>query len=221
MGTEQFDPALLQPQPQGVAVSRLVLDEPLRLRPRTARDGSRDSYLLERRLDERDFRRGHWGNVNSQRYTLAVCHHHELYTLPRSVLPMSMPIFAGEKASSLNASSHDRMPSSSSSPRNFLQRSRQASASSHSSNRRQHVAGDGYCAGKSFQRAPLRSTHRMPSKQRRSSTRLRPSLFEDCRFGLSGSIFGHYSSVSLDGWRLIERLLSISLVVVSPCGSRI
>lgn len=56
MRTDQLDPSLFQPQTQGVAVGRLVVDEPSRLRPRKARAGSRDGYLLERRLDERDFR---------------------------------------------------------------------------------------------------------------------------------------------------------------------
>ena len=82
------------------------------------------------------------------------------------------------------------------------------------------VAGEGYRSGRSFHRAPLRSTHRMPSKQRRSSTRLRPPFFEGFRFGMSGSILDHCSSVSSDAWRLIERLLSISLVAASPCRAQ-
>jgi hypothetical protein len=184
MRTDQLDPTLLEPQPQGVAVGRLVVDEPSRLRPRAARAGSRYGYLLERRLDERDFRRGRWGNANSQRYTPVVCQHHELCTLSAfGCADVGAPCSAGENFPSLNVSSHDRMPSSSSSPRNFLQRSSQTPASSHSCSRRQHVAGDGYCARRSFRRAPLRSTHRMPSKQRRSSTRLFPRCLKAFTLG--------------------------------------
>jgi hypothetical protein len=112
------------------------------------------------------------------------------------------------------------MPSSSICPRDSLQRPSQTPASSHFWTRRQYVAGEGYCSGRTFDRAPLRSTHRVPSKQRRSSTRLRPPFFECFRFGMSGSIFDHCSSVSSDAWRLIDRLLSISLVVASRCRAQ-
>jgi hypothetical protein len=218
MRIDQFDPVLLQPQPRRVAVGRLVVDQPSWLHPRTARARSRNSYLLERRLDERDFRRGRWGNTNSCRYTPAVCHHHELCTLSAfGFADVGVHCFAGENVPSLNVSSDDRMRSSSNSRKHFLQRSSQTPASSHSCSRRKHVAGDGYSAGRSSHRAALRSTHRMPSKQRRSSTRFRPPFLEGFRFGVSGSIFDHCSSVSSDAWRLVERLLSISLVVASPC----
>ena len=106
MRTDQLDPALPEPQPQGVAVGRLVVDEPSRLRSRATGAGSRDGYLLERRLDEPDFRRGRWGNANSQRYTPAVCHHHELCTLSAfNCADVGAPFFAGENVPSLNVSS--------------------------------------------------------------------------------------------------------------------
>ena len=175
MGTNQFNPTLPQAAPQCVAVSSLVVNEPSRILARPTWTRSRDGYLLERRLDERDFRWRRWGNANSQRYTPAVCHHHELCTLSAfGFADGGEPFSAGENVPSLNVSSHDRMPSSSSSPRNLRQRSSQKAASSHSCSRRQHVARDGYCSRRSFHRALLRSTHNMPLKQRRASTRSRP-----------------------------------------------
>jgi hypothetical protein len=68
--------------------------------------------------------------------------------------------------------------------------------SSQSRSRRQQVLGEGYDAGKSFHRAPLRNTHRMPSKHRRLSIRLRPPFGDRCTGGNSGSIFAHWASVN-------------------------
>jgi hypothetical protein len=77
----------------------------------------------------------------------------------------------------------------------------------HSTKRRQQVAYDGNLGGMSFQRAPLRSSHRMPSKQARGSAFGRPpwglgrplekrsaissqcsSLSSGCKSFVSGSI---------------------------------
>jgi hypothetical protein len=46
----------------------------------------------------------------------------------------------------------------------------------HSFSRRQHVQYEGNWCGKSFHRAPERSTHRMPSRQGRGATRGRPPV---------------------------------------------
>jgi hypothetical protein len=112
MRTDQLNPALLEPQPHGVAVGGLVVDQSSWLRPRTAWAGSQDGYLLERRLDERDFRRGRRGNPNSQRYAPAIRHHHEPCALSSfGCADINAPFFAGENVPSLNVLAHDRMPS--------------------------------------------------------------------------------------------------------------
>jgi hypothetical protein len=110
MRTDPLNSALLEPQPQGVAVGGVVVDQPPWLRPRTAWAGSRDGCLLERRLDERDFGGGRWGNATSQTHPPAVCRHHEICTLSAfGFADVGAPFFAGENAPSLNALAHDRM----------------------------------------------------------------------------------------------------------------
>jgi hypothetical protein len=54
---------------------------------------------------------------------------------------------------------------------------------SHSVSRRQQVLGEGYCSGRSRQRAPLLRTHNIPSRQARSSAAGRPPRGERLRSG--------------------------------------
>ena len=70
--------------------------------------------------------------------------------------------------------------------------------------RRQQVTGLPYSGGTSFQRAPVRSTQRMPLIVRRSSTRGRPSRFSR---GKSGSMCAHGCSVK-----------SVSRIRTTSCG---
>jgi hypothetical protein len=151
--------------------------------------------------------RGRTGKLNSQRNTLAACHHHPLRTLSAFGLSDACaPFFAGAKEPSAKVSSQFRRPESSSSPRNFRQMLSHTSSSSQSLSLRQQVLGDGYCAGRSFQRAPDRSTHKIPSKQRRSSARRRPPAAERLTLGNKGSIFFHCSSVSSESCRDMKRI---------------
>src|SRR5262249_52690041 len=122
------------------------------------------------------------------------------------------PFLAGAKLPSAKVSSQSIRPCSSSSSRNARQIESQTSCSSQSRNRRQQVLGEGYCAGRSFQRAPLRSTQRMPSKQRRSSTRRRPPSGDRLALGSNGSILRQCSSVSSESCRAIKELLSLALL---------
>jgi hypothetical protein len=62
--------------------------------------------------------------------------------------------------------------------------------------RRQHVAGLGYSAGKSRQRAPVLSTHKMPSITARDSVHGRPPRTVRGKRGSSGSILAHCASVN-------------------------
>jgi hypothetical protein len=95
-------------------------------------------------------------------------------------------------------------PASSNSWINAIQACSQTPCSSHSDKRRQQVLGEGYCAGRSFQRAPLRKTHKMPSKHRRFATRLRPPLTEIVGFGKSGSTWTPCASVSSGSCRVMK-----------------
>jgi hypothetical protein len=68
------------------------------------------------------------------------------------------------------------------------------------------VLGDGYRSGKSRQRAPLRSTHRIPSKHARSSAGGRPPRGDRFRFGMKALICSHCSSLTKTSCRrAIER----------------
>jgi hypothetical protein len=137
---------------------------------------------------------------------LAVDHHHPLRTLSAfGLADAGAPFLAGANDPSAKVSAQLSWPFSSNSPRNFRQIVSQTSWSSQSRSRRQQVVGEGYSGGKSFQRAPLRSTQRIPSKTGRLSTGFRPP-FRDClNFGKSGSIFAHCASVSLTMPRAMKR----------------
>jgi len=146
-----------------------------------------------------------------QRYSRAISHHHPLCTL--STLGFSnvfAPFFAGAKLPSMKSSSQLMRPCSLSSSMKACHISRKTPASSHSTNRLQQVLGEGNRSGKSFHRAPLLRTHKMPSKQLRSSARGRPPL--GCStVGIKRLTFSHCSSVSKTSRRPdIARLLSMS-----------
>jgi hypothetical protein len=135
--------------------------------------------------------------VNSQRNTLAVDHHHALRAFPPLSFPdLVAPFFAGAKSASINAFSQRRRPRSSSSPRNVRQTRSHTSCSSHSRSRRQQVDGLGYSTGRSRHRAPLFSTHKIPSMQSRWPMNGRPPCRCFGRGGSSGSIFFHCLSVN-------------------------
>jgi hypothetical protein len=134
------------------------------------------------------------GKGASNRNTLAVDHHHPLRSFAPFGRPNSgPPFFAGAKLPSIKASCQSSAPFSSSMERNFLQTSSQTPCSSHSLSRRQQVDALGYRSGRSFQRAPVRSTQRIPSKTSRLLIAGLPPLgFRFC-FGSSGSSSFHWS----------------------------
>jgi len=203
---DQFDASLLKPLAQRIGVGGLVVDQSPGIFAWPAAS-SRDRDALQRRFDQRRFVRGRRGKLNSQRNTLAACHHHPLRTLSAFGFSDALaPFFAGAKEPSAKVSSQSSRPCSSSSPRNVRQIVSQTSCSSQSRSLRQQVLGEGYCLGRSLHLAPDRSTQRMPSKQRRSSTRRRPPAADDLILGNNGSILFHCSSVSSESCRDIKRI---------------
>jgi hypothetical protein len=137
------------------------------------------------------------GKFDSERHTLAVCHHHKLRTLSAFGLAnLGTPFFAGANVPSAKTSCQSSWPASSNSARNARQMASQTPASSHSRSRRQQVVAEGYSAGRSFQRAPLRSTQRIPSNTSRSSIRRRPPRGDGSSLGNSRLILNHCASVS-------------------------
>lgn len=71
------------------------------------------------------------------------------------------------------------------------------SCSSHCFNRSQQVAGEGYLSGRKRHAEPVRSTHKMPSRQSRLEAQGRPRLsLRRFGSGSSGSINSHCASVN-------------------------
>ncbi len=154
-------------------------------------------YLFQSIFYQRDFRRGRRVQVVPQRNSLAVCHHHPLRTLSAFGLSDAEPPFlAGAKLPSANVSAQLSCPRSSSSLKNDLHALSHTPRSCHSCSLRQHVDGDGYHGGRSFQRAPLRKTHKMPSKHLRSDTLRRPFLPSISGSSTKDAIFFHCFSVN-------------------------
>jgi len=191
---DQLNAFAAQEVSQRVAVAGFVGNEPLRTLLRTSGAASRNGYRLKRSLDERGFcGRGRMKGA-SQRNTLAVDHHHPLRPLtPLRPADRRPPFFAGAKLPSAKASCQSRTPASSSSAKNVLHTRNHVPSSSHIFRRLLQVEGLGYRFGRSFQRAPLRSTHKMPSSTSRLSRHGRPRLLIS---GRRDFIFSHCRSVS-------------------------
>ena len=196
MRANQFDSVFRKPRSQWVGIGCTIVDQSLDSPHRL------DRRLGKCRLDEFDFARGRRGELNSQRKTLAVRHHHKLRPLSTLGLADSVsPFFAGENVPSAKTSAQLIRPSSSSSVRNARQIVSQISASSQSRNRLQQVAGEGNRSGKSLHRAPDLSIQRIPSRTSRVSAGGRPPLGFLFGLGSRGSIFCHWASVKIRSCR--------------------
>lgn len=152
----------------------------------------RDGDFLERAFGQRHFRRAGRGQLASQRNTRAVDHHHPLCALAALGFANSEPPFlAGAKLASRKLSSQSSVPRVSSSDKNARHTLSHTPCFSQRPKRRQQVAALGYSLGRSRHRAPVLSTHKMPSSTRRLSAQGRPRLLSR---GSNGSIFSHCSS---------------------------
>jgi len=205
MRGNQLDAALRQLLPQRVAVVTPIRNQAAGFLARTAR-AMPTPYpdRLERRRDEPDLRGGGRGKVVSQRKTLAVDHPPPLRALPPlGFADFRAPFGAGAKLPSRKDSLHFNGWRSFSSPRKARQIVSQTSCSSQSRSLRQQVEGEGNSSGKSGQRAPLRSIHKMPSKTLRSGDGGRPPRGRGGRWGSKGRSFSHGASVSNRPYRAI------------------
>ena len=199
MGANQLNTASCQSSAQGIGVGGLVVDQPSRIFPWPSPSGSRHGDLLQGRFNQPDFGRGRRVQVVSQRKPLAVCHHHPLRTLSAfGFADTGPPFFAGAKLPSANVSAQSSGPCSSSGPSNARHAFSQMPGASQVRNRRQHVLGEGYRSGRSFHRAPLRNTHKMPSNTGRLAMGLGPPLGDAFGAGRSGAIGAHCASVNSD-----------------------
>ena len=137
--------------------------------------------------------------LRSDRYAVAVDHHHALRTFPATgFADCRAPFLAVTKVASRKASSQSSSRRWSNIDNSFRHAICHTPCSSQLRNRRQQVEPSGYCSGMSRHRAPVRRTHRMPSKQRRFGVqgRPRPSCLR-LGTGNKSSICFHCVSVSI------------------------
>ena len=193
MRADKIYPSFFKIFTQGITIVGIISNQTHRsvFGPNRTLPGS--FYFFKRLVYARDLRRGCRGNGASRRNTLAVDHHHPLRTFTSfGFSDTGPPFFAGAKLPSMNASSQSNNLFSSSSVRNLRHISSQRPLSYQSFSRRQQVAGLGYRLGRSSQRAPLRSTQRIPSKPSRFSVCGLPS-FPGFGLGSKGSSLLHCS----------------------------
>ena len=182
MGTDQVNASFGQPIPQGIRVGRPIIDQSWESTTRTTRSGTRHRNLCQQRLNQGHFVRRRRGKFDSQRHTLAVCHHHKLHTLSAfGFSDQGPPFLAPAKVPSANTSCQSSWPWASNSPKKARPALSHTSASCHSWSRRQQVLKEGYPRGRSTSR---------------SGMRLRPPLGERGGLGNKDSILAHWASVT-------------------------
>lgn len=197
MRTDQLNATFLQSFPQGIAVRCGVINQT----PRLATQHS----FLEQRLDQGDFVRTSARRVDSQRETLAVGKDHDLGPLPAfGLADLCAPFFAEENVPSAKDSSWFTRPWRSSTRTSRAQACCQMPATVQAWWRRQQVEDEGKHLGRSFQRAPLRRIHKMPSTQGRGDFGRRPPCGPTVGFGNRSSIRCHCSSVSSNSGSVVD-----------------
>lgn len=158
---------------------------------------SRKADFINGLLYKRDLMwRGRVGK-NSERNTLAICHHHKLCSLATlGLADVSSPFFAGKNVPSAKHSSQRNRPLWSRVHRNSRHASLRESSSSHWWSLLQTVLAAGKWRGRSFHRAPLRAIQRTASKQARLSAGFWPPFPEVANSDKCGSIKAHWASVT-------------------------
>lgn len=186
---DQVDAALRQPHAQGVAVGRLVVDQPLR-------PAMQDAFG-QQRLDQADLRRTRAVDLRREGQSAAIGQEHELGAFTTLGLTDAVaPFFAAANVPSAKVSCQFTCPRPSSLRSERAQAFSKVPSSLHSFSRRQQVGYEGKVFGKSFHLAPVLSTHRIPSRQGRGGTRGRPPAAVGGSQGNRSSITAHCSSES-------------------------
>ena len=183
MGSHQFNALFLEFFTKTIRIIRFVTDQSLRS----------FTQLLNRFMGQLHFRRTGRVKGHSQRNTLAVCQYHELRALATlGFADFWTPFFADTKVPSIKLSPHWIRFFLSKVSINLRQIFSHVPSSAHILSRLQQVLGLGYLSGKSFQRAPVRRIHKIPSRVSRFFVHGRPGLFN---FGNNGSMYFHCFSV--------------------------
>ena len=161
---DQLNAPLFKFLVQRVAIIGLVTDDPFReLDQKTTFDGFGNQRYFMRRSAV---------HVQGDRKTRAVCNCHDLCALaPLSLSNSRPPFFAGAKEPSINASRMSISPRSRKSSANVRRISSKTPPFDHFWNQRWQVWYGGYRSGRSFQGAPVRRIHKIPSRTSLGSRR--------------------------------------------------
>ncbi len=187
------DTAPAQIMPKASAVIAFVSDQMLGTR---ARPSPRRLYShgFQGGLSQPHFCLLSTVQMQARRHPSALCDQHELCALAAAgQSDSSAPFLAGTKLPSRKACAQSNFCCASKEFRITPHSVSQTPDSSHSFRRRQQVLPGVYSRGTSCQRAPVRSTHSIPSKVLRSSARGLPMRFLG---GKCGSINCHCASLS-------------------------
>ena len=206
VGNNQLCSPLMEAHTQGIRVIAPIGDDSLQMRTRPSPAFARNLHRCDRAFGQPALGQLRGRKLRSDRYAVAVDHHHALRTFPATgFADCRAPFLAATKVASRKASSQSSSRRWSSMDSSFCHALSQTPRSSQLRNRRQHVEPSGYGSGMSRHRAPVRSTHKMPSKHSRlpAQGRPRPSL-RRLGSGNKGSRIFHCFSLNNSGGFLIE-----------------
>jgi len=189
MRADQLDPAGCQSLAEWIAVGGAIVDE--------TPGNVRSDRLVNQRLDQIHLGWAGAVDIHGQRQTASVDKDHELGALAAFGGTNAItPFFAEANVPSAIPSSQSTAPCRSSCLTSLRQAVSQIPSTDQSANRRQQVAYEGKQRGRSFQREPLLSTHRMPSRQSRASALGRPPRGSGGGSGKRSAMSAHCSSSS-------------------------
>src|SRR5579872_5532266 len=206
VGNNQFGSPALETVAQGVGVVTAICNDALQMRSRPSAAFARNLHRGDRTFGQPTLGQLRGRELRSDRYAVAVDHHHALRTLPATCFAdCRAPFLAVTKVASRKASSQSSNRRWSSMDSSFCHALSHTPCSSQLRNRRQQVDPSGYGSGRSRHRAPVRSTHKIPCKHSRleAQGRPRPSL-RRLGSGNKGSRIFHCFSLNNSGSFFIE-----------------
>lgn len=207
----QIDTTFEKARAQRVTVRRRVVDQ----LARPTANGS----VCEQRLDKIDFVGTGTLNHVAARNPVAVDQQHDLGALAALGLAYAKPPFlADANVPSAMDSSRSISPCRSSLLTSRAQAFLNNPDSDHCFKRRQQVGCEGKWSGKSRQRAPVRRTHAMASKQSREDARGRPPNGEGGGSSKRSEIKPHWSSVSSNSGSIMDPTLDSASAEWDRCN---
>ena len=162
---DQLDSASIQSHAQRVGIVAAAGEDAAEMGARSSPAFAWNLHRGERAFRQAKFRDLSGRKLRSDRYAVAVDHHHTLRTFTAMCfVDCRAPFLAVMKVASRKASSQSSNRRWSSIDNSFRHAFSHTSCSSQLRNRRQHVDPSRNSSGKSRHRAPVRNTQRMPSR---------------------------------------------------------